>query len=272
MMPMMPGMGAGQPGNQRGDERSDASGLIAAQSQPWTEGDEQRSEAVGVSDGAAADGEAARLGADAALAAAEPEATGEEAYEYAGFDDDGEEEEGVDHEQREHDDNRVPVVGAGGSDDDLSAWDLAGAAADAALFTLGAWANRRRSREEETFGRIVSTEEAAWLGDDASLPDAEEEADGLPAATWRPNRDISGSSEPRLLSAGGTMLRSAPPPKDYDPVAVAEAAAAAAEAEEAERQAALEAEEEEKRKRAPADLLTQDRDMWGSPKADWEAL
>jgi hypothetical protein len=297
-MPMMPGTGAGQAASQQGDERSDASGLLAAQTQPWTGGDEEHSEEVGASNGAAAAvGEtalgaaaaAALLGAGAALAAAapaeqeqaiaeqspveeaalaEPVAAAEEEYEYDdGFD---EEEDGAGHE---HDANRVPVIGADASDDDLSGWDLAGAAADAALFTLGAWANRRRRGEDETFARTVSTEQDAWLGEDADLPDAGEEADALPTAgTWRPNRDFSGSGESRLMAGGGTMMRSAMPPKDYDPVAAAEAAAAAAEAEEAERQAALEAEEEEKRKRAPADLLTQDPDMWGSPKTDWDAL
>jgi hypothetical protein len=288
-MPMMPGMGAGQPGSQNGDERSDASGLLLAETQPWTEGVEH-SEEIGASNGAIAVGAAAAeaaaaaaalLGAGAALAAAspaeqeqavaeesaaaEPVAEGEEEYEYDAFD----EEDGAEHE---HDGNRIPVIGADAADDDLSGWDLAGAAADAALFTLGAWANRRRDEDDETFARIVSTEQEAWLGEDADLPNAGEDADGLPAATWRPNRDFSGGGESRPMSGAGTMMRSAPPPKDYDPVAAAEAAAAAAEAEEAERQAALEAEEEEKRKRAPADLLTQDPDMWGSPKTDWDAL
>ena len=295
-MPIMPGTGAGQAADQHGDERSDASGLLAAETQPWTEGDEEHAEEIGAGAGAiAAAGEAGWLGAGAVLAAAAPAeqerasapveepaaepvsaeevgataavAEGEEEYEYDGFDD--EEEIGAG-----RDGDRVPVIGADGSDDDLSGWDLAGAAADAALFTLGAWANRRRPRDDddETFARIVSTEEDAWIGEDADLPAADEEADGLPtASTWRPNRDFSGSGESRPMAAG-TFMRSAPPPKDYDPVAAAEAAAAAAEAEEAERQAALEAEEEEKRKRAPADLLTQDRDMWGTPKTDWDAL
>jgi hypothetical protein len=296
-MPMMPGMGAGQAGGQQGDERSDASGLLAAESGPWTEDDEEHAEEIGASNGASAVAEAAWAGAGAALAAAapveqepavageaaaeelaveetaavQPVAEAEEEYEYEdGFED--EEELGLGHG---HEGNRVPVVGADGSDDDLSGWDLAGAAADAALFTLGAWANRRRTRgEDETFIDMVSSEQDAWLGADADLPDAEEEADGLPAATtWRSNRDFSATPESRMMSGGGTMMRrSAPPPADYDPVAAAEAAAAAAEAEEAERQAALAAAEEEKRKRAPADLLTQDRDMWGSSKTDWDAL
>jgi len=300
-MPMMPGTGFGQAGNQQGEERSDASGLLAPESGPWTAGDQDRSEEVGANDGAlAAAAEAAWLGASALAAAgvaerdrarseapaveeaaaAEPAASEpvrptEEGHAYAGLgEDEGEHYESV--PEPEPDGDRVPVVGADGADDDLSGWDLAEAAADAALFTLGAWAHRRRRGEDDIDARIVSTEQDAWLGEDADLLSADEEADGLPAATWRPTRDFSGAGESRLLTAG-TMRRSAPPPKDYDPVAAAEAAAAAAaaaaaEAEEAERQAALEAEEEEKRKRTPADLLTQDRDMWGSPKADWDEL
>jgi hypothetical protein len=296
-MPMMPGMGVGQGGSgQQGDERSDASGLLAAETQPWIEGEPEHSEEVGANNGAAHVGEtalgaaaaAALIGAGAALAAsapaeqeqaaaeqspveeaalAEPVAAAEEEYEY---DDGFEEEDGAGHE---HDANRVPVIGADASDDDLSGWDLAGAAADAALFTLGAWANRRRRGEDETFARTVSTEQDAWLGEDADLPDAVDEADALPpASTWQPKRDFSGSGESRPMAGAGTMMRSAAPPPDYDPAAAAAAAAEAQEAEEAERQAALEAEEEEKRKRTPADLLTQDPDMWGSPKTDWDAL
>ena len=278
-MPFMPSVGgAGQAAAPHTEEPSDASGLLAEADQPWTAGEAQHSEEVGSGNGAVAAGvaSAALVGAGAAFAAGglgADDAGYEEGAEYG--DDESEFAEFVEQDDAEHEAiDRVPVVAAEGSDDDLSGWDLAGAAADAALFTLGAWATRRRGGEgeDEVSARIVSTEHEAWLGEDAALPSVGEEADALPgAATWRPTRDLGGSAaEAARMSSG--MLRSAAPPKDYDPVAAAEAAAAEAEAAEAERVAAEAAEEEEKRQRTTADLLTQDRDMWGSPKADWDAL
>ena len=288
-MPFMPGMGGGaQAAASSTDEHSDASGLLAEGDEFWTEGDEEYSPEVGLDNAAVVVGaaQAAWIGAGAAVAEPGPgedkaEAAGYEAAGYEEFfepgdgegefaefaepDGDGDEEHGQDAGAE-----RVPVVGTDGSDEDLSGWDLAGAAADAALFTLGAWATRRRGRddEDETSARIVSSEQEAWLGEDIALPDYDEDADALPgAATWRPNRESGGLTESARISNG--MLRSAPPPKNYDPVA---AAAAAAEAHEAERTAVQQAEVDEKWQRSTADLLTQDRDMWGGAREDWDAL
>ena len=302
-MPFMPGTGGlGQAGAQGAEERSDASGLLAEADRSWTEGDEEYAEEIGSSNGAAEAVQAAWIGAGAAVAAAglaegddagheELPAPGGAEQEFSAFvDPGGTEEQGVELEQEaverevveqesveaeyHHDDggaDRVPVIRADGSDDDLSGWDLAGAAADAALFTLGAWANRRRGRgeDDETLARAVSREqEVAWLGGDAESSEVDEEdQDLLGAATWRPVRGLGGSGESAPIPL--RALRSARPPKDYDPEA---AAAAAAETAEAERVAVQAAEDTEKRQRSSADLLTQDRDMWGTPRPDWDAL
>jgi hypothetical protein len=151
------------------------------------------------------------------------------------------------------------------------------AAADAALFTLGVWAASRRGGDEDgdISARIVSTEQDAWLDADGVTPEERDEADGLLGASiWRPERTDGGRGPD---PAGGSWmsigaLRSAPPPKDYDPVAAAEAAAAQAEAAEAERLAAEAHQEEPEEDRNSADLLVQDPDMWGTPRPDWDTL
>ena len=283
-MPFMPGTGGtGQAAAAQAEESPDSSGLLVEHDESWTEGEQEHSEEVGSNEGAVAVGvaEAAWVAAGAAVAEAGSSADDEAEYaertepdgaqyEVAEFD----EPESYEEEPEEPDGvPRVPMIGADGSDDDMSSWDLAGAAADAALFTLGAWATRRRGADDddEVFARIVSSEQEAWLGEDAALPSVDEEADGLPGAvTWRPNRELGGPAESARVSSG--LLRSGAPPKDYDPVAAAKAAAEAAEAAEAERVAAQEAEEEDKRQRSTADLLTQERDMWGGPRPDWDAL
>lgn len=268
----MPGTGGtGQAAAAQAEESPDSSGLLVEHDDSWTEGEQEHSEEVGSDEGAIAVGvaEAAWVAAGAAVAEAGSSAEAEAEYEEQS------EPEAFEEEEPEEPDGvpRVPMIGADGSDDDMSSWDLAGAAADAALFTLGAWATRRRGADDddEVFARIVSSEREAWLGEDAALPSVDEEADGLPGAvTWRPNRELGGPAESARVSSG--LLRSGAPPKDYDPVAAAKAAAEAAEAAEAERVAAQEAEEEDKRQRSTADLLTQERDMWGGPRPDWDAL
>ena len=279
-MPYMPGMGAGAGSGALASEPSDASGLLGAESDPWEETEPSTGEEVGATGGAAmaaTAADAAWVDEGAALAQAglnaDDEAQEEEHSEPGDEDYEPDESSGPEEFEEEPDGMaRVPMVGADGSDEDLSGWDLAGAAADAALFTLGAWATRRGDRDDdEVFARIVSSEQEAWLGEDAALPSVDEEADGLPGAvTWRPNRELGGPAESARVSSG--LLRSGAPPKDYDPVAAAKAAAEAAEAAEAERVAAQEAEEEDKRQRSTADLLTQERDMWGGPRPDWDAL
>jgi hypothetical protein len=307
-LPFLPGAGAGGAGQSasRDAERSDSSGLLSEGAQAWEEGDMARSEEVASSNGAVPVGAVLGDWAGAPVtepdtgsapdsaepelvqqAEAEPEAELEEhsgepvgaeyALEEAGYAI-GEAAVPAERHGHEYADGavvRAPVNGSDGSDgsdDDLSGWDLAGAAADAALFTLGAWATRRRrgGDDDEDFGG-VSREKDAWLGEDAALPTAEDEFDGLAAATWRPVRRPGGSADAAAELSGG-RLRSAPLPEDYDPVAAAEAAVARAEAEEEERLAAKDAEEEEKKERTTADLLTQDPGMWGAAPADWDAL
>jgi len=285
-MPMMPGMGsgAGAAGANANGERSDASGLIAGESEPW--GEQAPAVEAEAQNGVAAGGAELFWAGETAPGQAAPEpAKGEERVEREEQPDEaaaepelaeGAGESGLDGQDGAGagEEQRVPLLGPSPEAQDPSGWEVAGTTADAALFTLGLWASRRRSRtgaEEETAARTVSSEEQVWGGDGASQVS---EPDELPdVATWRPSRDGANG----VAVAGSTALpkgrlRLGQLPEGYDPEAAAQAAAAKeAEAVAAAEQAVAE-EEEQAASRGVADLLVQEADVWGGPRADWGAL
>jgi len=285
-MPFMPEMGGvSQPGGAgREEERSDASGPLAGEELPWQESDEAITGEVGSADGAASArfAEPAFAGLPGVEAAPEVDSqvvsaesgnaqVESDARVQAGRSGGGEHEYAQTPGHQPAGSGEAVVVGVGGQDG-LSGWDVAGAAADAALFTLGAWAARRHGGDEddEAYADIVSSEqEAAWLGEGASLSEADDEADALlgGVSIWRPVRGALGSAD-GAQSYRGT-LRSARPPQDYDPIAAAEAAAEAERAE-ARRVEAQDGEDDAKGQRSTADLLTQEPDMWGLPRRGWD--
>jgi hypothetical protein len=165
-LPIMPGVGAGAGAgsDQRAGERSDASGLIGGETEPWAHDD-----AV-IEPDAAQGAVPGGLGLDS-----HPDLYSHPEHSHP------------EHEQEELPGDRVAVLPQD-SPDDIAAWDTATAAAE--LLLLAGSRRRRNDDEGDITTTKFGTEEEAWRGSpaDDGIGEPEEET-GL--ATWRPSATAS---------------------------------------------------------------------------------
>jgi hypothetical protein len=267
-MPMMPGMpGSGAPGSQSPAERSDASGLLGGESEPWTETRDPVTGEAGAAQGAASGGPGLTgvvplLGAPGSPGAPAAESASGESESAALLEADAEA-FGGDTEQADQGSHVMPpaiVPVARPGVEDRSAWEISGAAASA-LLGLTATGRAVEEDEHDIAARIVSTEHDAWIDDEQVAPAlgsaaSMEEGSGL--ASWRRAKSAGTAAEPEMREA-----RSGRFPPGYVPPAPPE--------EEVKAEAAEE-EDEDEPSTGSAKLLTQDASTWGGHAPDWGEL
>jgi hypothetical protein len=160
-LPIVPGVGAGagSGSDQRAGERSDASGLIGGETEPWAHDD----------------------------AVIEPDAAPGAVAGGRGLDPHPDLYSHPEHEQEELPVDRVAVLPQD-SPDDIAAWDSATAAAE--LLLLAGSRRRRNDGEGDITTTKFGTEEEAWRGSpaDGGIGESEE---GTGLATWRPSATSS---------------------------------------------------------------------------------
>jgi hypothetical protein len=247
----MAGAGAAAGAGAQGGERSDASGLLGGEAEPWSEDN-----AVVEPDGAALASEAMistaedTAAAASALMASAPVAS---APVHSGPADGHADREN--HHRGELPADRVAVLPQAESPDDIDAWDTA--LAEASLLMIADGRRHRNAGDGDIRTAKFGTEEEAWLDSPGSAA-AAESAEDTGLTTWRP-------STARAQGASGEELRSSDAPLR---------SSAAAGDEVFPEQSATEDEEdaEQDQSKEIADLLVGDSALWGSWQHDPGAL
>ncbi|MEU9133296.1 hypothetical protein AB0D08_35280 [Kitasatospora sp. NPDC048540] len=266
-MPFPPGLGSGSAGQPTttNNERSDASGLLEHNAEPWTtgtggeaaetgtaaggegltlpflpveaaaapererDGDRERREAGAI---ALTVGEAAALWAGSATRPGKPgPEDGAEAGPAAAAEDPAEEGAGTEQAPA-----AVALPAAAGDGEPDTGWDVAGAA-----FAPLLWAASTEEEADVTAEGPATADEGTW-----GVPAAAEPS----FATWQPNRTGEAAATPAAAALAGAALSCST--EDIAPDPEEEPAEAA---------------QEEAPVRGAADLLVQERDLWGASDA-----
>ncbi|MFI9274619.1 hypothetical protein ACIGXM_28510, partial [Kitasatospora sp. NPDC052896] len=250
-MPYLPGTGGGTAAQTPtpGGERSDASGLLEHTTEPWTgEADGETAETGTTAGGEGLtlpffpgpflpEGEHARHRRTATVGSQSVE----EAAAVQAESDSGHAAEAEEPTEREHASEHAAAIAlppTAGDDDSTVAWDVAGAA-----FAPLLWAASTEDEADVTADGPATADEDTW---------------GIPASnkpsftTWQPNRAGEAAASPAAAALAGATLACAtddiPPDPEEEPPA--------------------ESADEEAPARGAADLLVQERDLWGSSDSE----